>query len=231
MSGWQTGVNYINPRKGDQSTIANIKMSVCVQCGLDKGPKALAGASFEDQLAAFEAQLKLAHELCRPVSVHCVRAYGAVQESLTRLQLRVPGIVLHAWTGSVESTERLLQLPNVFFSLNGYLCKLPPHKALPMVRCIPLDRLLLESDAPDGLMQVSAAWLQALPQLAALSERLTRFREQGNTPAAVACTLEVVAAIRGEGKEAIAAATCTNAKRIFCGGWQAERAPQDAPPP
>jgi TatD DNase family protein len=185
-----------------------------VQCGLDKSPRGLAAAPFDAQLASFEAQLALAQELRRPVSVHCVRAYGAVEEALGGAGVDVPA-VLHAWTGSVESTRSLLRLPGVHFSLGGHLAKLPPQKAVPMVRAIPLDRLLLESDSPDGALRLGAAWLDALPSLRELEPRLAQFLERGNAPAAVACVLSLVAAARGEGEAAVAAAASANAERIF----------------
>ena len=74
------------------------------------------------------------------VQVHCVRAFGAVHDSLRRLAIAVP-VVLHSWTGATEMTAALAQLPNVYFSLSGHLAKLAPHKALPMVSCSLSGRL------------------------------------------------------------------------------------------
>ena len=66
------------------------------------------------------------------MQVHCVRAFGAVHDSLRRLDITVP-VVLHSWTGAAEMTAALAQMPNVYFSLSGHLTKLTPQKALPMV--------------------------------------------------------------------------------------------------
>ncbi len=68
-----------------------------------------------------------------PPQIHCVRAYGAVHDTLRALRLAVP-VVLHSWTGSADMTVALLQLPNVHVSLSGHLLRVPAHKALPMVR-------------------------------------------------------------------------------------------------
>lgn len=62
-----------------------------------------------------------------------MRAYGAVHDALRRLAVDVP-VVLHSWTGSADMTAALLKLPGVYVSLSGHLTKVPPHKALPMVR-------------------------------------------------------------------------------------------------
>eukprot|EP00887_Chlorella_sp_A99_P006057 scaffold22.g6057.t1 len=184
------------------------------QCGLDKGPRAKELPPFKEQLRAFEQQLALAQELRRPVSVHCVRAYGALLDALQRAALDVP-VVLHSWVGSQEMVGTLLQLPaRVHFSLSGYLTRLPPAKAIPMARAIPPDRLLLESDSPDGALSLSGAWVEALPHLASLAARAERYAE-GTTPAVVACTLEVVAAARGEDAARVAAASYDNAAALF----------------
>lgn len=143
-----------------------------------------------------------------------------MRDAVAELRGAVP-VVLHAWSGSAEATRALLRLPNVHFSLGGHLGGVPPHKALPMVRCIPLDRLLLESDAPDGALQLGDDWVGALPVLGVLlRERAQRFLAEhagGNAPAAVALTLTLVAVARGEGEAQVAAATAANARRVFGG--------------
>ena len=94
------------------------------------------------------------------------------------------------------------------------------HTCLPclQVRAVPLDRLLLESDSPDSVLQLSPAWLEALPSLQHLPQQL---REAGlhqlNRPCVLRWTLQLVAAALGRAEEEVAAATCANARRIFCG--------------
>ena len=202
------------------------------ECGLDKGPKALARCSWEDQLDAFRLQLNLAEELQRPVSVHCVKSFGAMHEMLCEAHVTVP-IVMHAWTGTVEVTEMFLKLPNVYFSMGGHLTRLAPGKALPMIRFLfekARDRCLLESDAPDGTIQITDAWIEAVPALkkvkniveSELQERQpplevnTEGRKNVlNTPVATQHMLKLVAAIVDTPEEEIAQATFNNAQRVF----------------
>ncbi|EER11387.1 hypothetical protein Pmar_PMAR022678, partial [Perkinsus marinus ATCC 50983] len=48
------------------------------------------------QLKVFQQQLGLAAEFSRPVSVHCVRAYGVLLDILKNTDERIPAIVLHS---------------------------------------------------------------------------------------------------------------------------------------
>jgi len=115
------------------------------ECGLDF---ALEAPDKPSQEEAFSAQLRLAVELDRPVSIHCRRAW----ESLLRI-CRAEGIprrgaVVHAFSGSPEVA---LQLQDLGLHLS-FACSLanPVNKrgakALLVVR---EDRLLLETDSPD----------------------------------------------------------------------------------
>lgn len=118
-------------------------------------------------------------------------------------------------------TTALLALPNVYFSLNGYLTKLHPGKAIPMVQSIPLDRLLIESDSPDGALRIPEPWLHAVPALKGVAQEVEeRQQEHGpeapNTPLIVISNTALVAAIRGVDIDDVAKATYTSADNIFC---------------
>jgi Tat protein secretion system quality control protein TatD with DNase activity len=104
------------------------------------------------------------------------------------------------------------------------------------VRSIPLDRLLLESDAPDGAVRPGDAWAAALPALRQepFLQRLAAVGDGHNTPASVACMLAVVATARGQEEEEVAKATRENAERVFISHFdefQMEGAEVDPGPP
>lgn len=189
------------------------------ECGLDKGPKCPKDASYQEQIEAFEAQLKLGQELCRPVTIHCVKAFGAVFDSLKRLCITVP-VILHAWTGSKEMSITFKTLPNVFFSLNGYLTKLPPLRAIEMLQCLPTDRCLLESDAPDGRASLNESWKETLPGFyekhsSYLEELRSTFPEY-NPSEVLLCTLSLVAAATGRSENQIQESATEATQTIFC---------------
>lgn len=103
------------------------------EIGLDKCKK-----DFYKQEEIFEAQLKLAQKLNRPVHIHCVRAW---QELLAIIK-NYPNLtyLFHGFSGD-KNVVRFLEKFNAYFSIHS-------DKKIPL---IPDDRLLIESDAPDGL--------------------------------------------------------------------------------
>jgi hypothetical protein len=87
----------------------------------------------------------------------------------------------------------------------------------PQVRGVPLNRLLLESDSPDGALHLSPAWLEALPALADVPQQLQAADLQHlNRPCVLRWTLRLVATALEKPEEDVAAATCANARRVFC---------------
>lgn len=92
-----------------------------------------AGASLDLQDRFFRAQLALAGELSRPVSLHCVRAVDAVRRALEEASLQVP-IILHSWQQSAESTKAFARIPGTLFSIAPRILGGVPKKIVPMVR-------------------------------------------------------------------------------------------------
>jgi TatD DNase family protein len=103
------------------------------EIGLDKCKK-----DFYKQEEVFEAQLKLAQRLNRPVHIHCVRAW---QEVLAIIK-NYPNLtyLFHGFSGD-KNVIRFLEKFNAYFSVS-HGAKIP---------LIPANKLLIESDAPDGL--------------------------------------------------------------------------------
>jgi len=107
-------------------------------------------ASLEVQRAVLDEQLDLAAERGLPVTVHCLKAWGALLECL-RSRPRLPrGFLLHSYGGPAELVGQCVGL-GAWFSISGHA--LHPRKAsqAAVLRAIPRDRLLIETDAPDQL--------------------------------------------------------------------------------
>ncbi|MEW6447769.1 MAG: TatD family hydrolase [Bacillota bacterium] len=145
------------------------------------------------QREVFIAQLRLARELGLPVVIHCRDAHGEVYEILKREAAGLAG-VMHCFSGSWEEAKRFLAL-GFHISIAGPVTFPQSTKLVEVARRVPLDRLLLETDAP---------YLTPVPH-----------RGKRNEPAYLVHTAQKVAGIRGISLEELASATAENAKRLF----------------
>lgn len=151
-------------------------------------------ASFEkEQLDAFETQLQWAKQLHLPLSIHCRNAFNFMARILEKHQDGGLKGVMHCFTGTEEEAKVYLDL-GFHLGLGGVTtyksCGL--RDFLPE---IPLDRIVLETDAP---------YLSPVPH-----------RGQRNEPAFLADTAKRIAEIYEKPFEEIAEITTRNAKMLF----------------
>lgn len=100
------------------------------------------------QLHAFEAQLGLAAELRLPVFVHDREAHADLLALLERYRERLVGAVVHCFTGERHELRAFLDL-DLHIGITGWICDERRGLHLrELVRDIPADRLMLETDAP-----------------------------------------------------------------------------------
>jgi TatD DNase family protein len=159
------------------------------ECGLDFFAE---GLDAEAQQAYFVGQLELAREYELPVIVHARRAVDAVIAAIRRVgSLR--GVV-HSFSGSPEQAAQLHR-QGFLLGLGGPLTYDRAQRLQRLVREMPLEQLLLETDAPD---QPDAG-----------------IRGQRNEPARLAIIARHVAALRGIELDALTQATTENARRLF----------------
>lgn len=104
-------------------------------------------ADAEKQTEVFQKQLELAEKHERPVSVHCRKAWEALLKIWKEKGLKVK-MVMHSYSGSADTMKALLK-GDVYFSFSGAITR-PGHiKTLKVLRELPLDRILFETDSPD----------------------------------------------------------------------------------
>jgi TatD DNase family protein len=100
------------------------------------------------QERALEEQLQLAAELQLPVFLHERDASQRMVEILHNLRDRLPAAVIHCFTGDKQALFRYLDL-DLHIGITGWICDERRGTHLhPLVREIPAERLMLESDAP-----------------------------------------------------------------------------------
>lgn len=143
---------YINQAPGDwldqlERWLTRFPRAGIGECGLDRW---IEGHDIELQSEVFAAQLNLASQHKRPLSIHCVRAWGRLVELLESHPLPPCGFLLHSYGGSADLIPRLARL-GAYFSFSGSLLHPKNSKRRQVFSQIPPDRILIESDAPDML--------------------------------------------------------------------------------
>lgn len=99
------------------------------------------------QEAVFRCQWELAAERQIPVTVHCLRAWGWLERLLRKLPTNPAGFILHSYGGPVEMVPLWLK-QGAWLSFSGAVAEAKRSRARKACLATPLDRLLLETDAP-----------------------------------------------------------------------------------
>ncbi len=100
----------------------------------------------DDQQRVFEKQWNLAMKKERPISLHCLKAWGPLDQALKHLPRT--RFLLHSYSGSFESVPVFVEY-GAFFSISGYFLKSDKATKAAVFEHVPEDRLLLETDSPD----------------------------------------------------------------------------------
>jgi TatD DNase family protein len=140
------------------------------------------------QRAVFAAQLRLAGEAGKPVIIHTREAWDETLELIHR-HWRGPGGIFHCFSGGPEQALQALE-SGFHLAFGGVLTFPKADRVRAAARTVPLDRLLVETDAP---------YLAPVPH-----------RGKRNEPAFVVETARKLAEIRGESFEELAVATTAN---------------------
>ena len=143
------------------------------------------------QLRVFEDQIKLSLDLDMPIVVHDREAHGDVFDLLRKYR---PKALVHCFSGSVELMREAVKLGSCI-SLGGVVTFKKARHSIEVAGEIPLDRLLLETDAP---------YMAPVP-----------FRGKRNDSSKIIFAAEKIAALRGVGVQELLDITAENAKRFY----------------
>lgn len=146
----------------------------------------------DPQQKIFAEQLELVNQLNAPVVIHDREAHGDTLEFLKKY--RPKNALLHCYSGSAEFLKEILRL-DCYISLGGTVTFKNARHSVEVAQAVPLDRLLLETDAP---------YLSPVP-----------FRGKRNQSDYIVYTAKKIAELRGMTAQEILDITAQNAKRFY----------------
>jgi TatD DNase family protein len=148
----------------------------------------------EEQKLAFRQQIEWAKELKLPIVIHARAAFDEIFEIVDEtIDDKLAG-VFHCFTGNIEQAKKIMSYPNFMMGIGGVLTY---KKATldEVLKHVPLDYLLLETDAP---------YLPPVP-----------YRGKRNESAYLIHTAEKLAEVHGVKLKELAEITTLNAKKLF----------------
>lgn len=148
----------------------------------------------EVQAEVFRQQIRLAREVKLPIVIHCREAYQDTLQILKEEKAEEIGGVMHCFGGDQEVAAQCLEM-GFMIGIGGPVTFKNGHLAQEIARWVPLDRLLIETDAP---------YLAPHP-----------YRGKRNESGYVRLVAEKIAQLRGISFEELAQQTTANACRLF----------------
>lgn len=159
------------------------------ECGLD----AAIDININQQLPMFEQHLQLASELDLPLIIHVRKTHNETLALLKRYRPKAGGVI-HGFTGSLELAQRYWAL-GFYLGIGGSITYSHAAKTRNTVKNMPLESLLLETDAPDMPLQ--------------------GYQGRPNSPLRLNEVAKAMADLRNVPIESICRATTENSLRLF----------------
>ena len=149
----------------------------------------------KEQLDAFEQQVQWSVETQLPLMIHCRKAQNEMVKIIRRYEKELPGGVFHCFTGNQHEAEELLQFDKFVLGIGGVSTFKKSHLAEDLATVVPLDRIVLETDAP---------YMAPAPH-----------RGERNESSFIPFIIEKLALAYGVSNEDLAAITTATAKKVF----------------
>lgn len=159
------------------------------ECGLDK----MINTALNDQQAIFEDHVKVACDVNLPLILHSRKAHNEILTTLAYFRPKAGGVI-HGFSGSLELAQRYWAL-GFYIGVGGVISYPRANKARQAIKALPLDALILETDAPD------------MP--------LNGYQGQDNSPLRVIDVAHHLAELRGQTIAVVANKTTENSQQLF----------------
>lgn len=148
-----------------------------------------------EQLEAFERQVEWSVATRLPLMIHCRKAQNEMVKVLRRYERELPGGVFHCFTGNAREAAELLSFERFVLGVGGVATFKKSALPATLPAAVPLDRLVLETDAP---------YMAPVPH-----------RGERNEPAFVALVCQRLAEAYGVTAEEMDRRTTLTARRVF----------------
>lgn len=150
----------------------------------------------EEQIEVFREEIRWANELRKPLVIHARNAHQDIVTTLREADTsQIPGGIFHCFGGTIEEARELLTFDGFYLGIGGIVtfkkCTLPAV----LHACVPLHRILLETDAP---------YLTPVPH-----------RGKRNESAYIPHIIDKIAEIYDTTTEEVARTTTENARKLF----------------
>lgn len=149
----------------------------------------------QEQLEAFEEQVKWSVETRLPLMIHCRKAQNEMVHLLRQYQNELPGGVFHCFTGNQKEAEELLSFDNFVLGIGGVSTFKSSHLREDLPAAVPMNRIILETDSP---------YMAPVP-----------YRGKRNESAFVIEVLKTLAKAYGVSEEEFAEQTNKNVESVF----------------
>ncbi|RZF41547.1 hypothetical protein LSTR_LSTR000261 [Laodelphax striatellus] len=183
------------------------------ECGLDYDRTNFCPVDVQKRY--FEKQLHLSEKFKLPLFLHCRNAGEDFLEILERHR-NLPGGVVHSFDGSWELAEKFINM-GYYIGING--CSLKTDENIQVVKKIPSEKLMLETDCPWCEVRPSHAghkfiktFFESCKKEKWMENKMVKSR---NEPANIIQVLEILSAIRNEDPDELARITLENTETLF----------------
>lgn len=149
----------------------------------------------DEQLEAFEEQVKWSIETRLPLMIHCRKAQNEMVALLRKYKNQLPGGVFHCFTGNAHEAEELMTFPRFVLGIGGVSTFKSSHLREDLPAAVPLDRIVLETDSP---------YMAPVP-----------LRGQRNESAFLPHVIKTLAASYGVSEDEVAQTTTRTALAVF----------------
>lgn len=149
----------------------------------------------QEQLKAFEKQVRWSIETRLPLMIHCRKAQQEMLAILRKYEQDLPGGVFHCFTGNCQEAEAFLHFSRFVLGVGGVSTFKSSHLREDLPASVPLDRIVLETDSP---------YMSPVP-----------YRGKHNESAFIIEVLKTLAKAYGVSEEDFASQTNENVSRVF----------------